>query len=387
MSAPTIFADEPGTFPFSVLTERHPALIEATRRAYPYPPEIDAALVRFTDEIMHGAVTPLPSDDSDADDWNQHWNHGYIGRPWTSLPWLQAESYFYRRLLDTVRYFEPGPWRGVDPFAPAKRDDLSASAVDDELASYDRLAGRPVRQRFLAFVQAALWGNRADLGFNVSRPAAAGRAAVSTLVIDDRPAFWEYVLQTPRANIGLIADNAGRELIPDLMLVDLLLHGGFADRVTLHLKPYPYFVSDAVGADVDAALDRMAGGPRTAAGAAARLRAAEGEGRLHRTADRMFCAPVPYRDQLDELLVRCGDHDLTILKGDLNYRRLIEDRYWPATASFADLTSYFPGPLVALRTLKSDAVVGLAPGQEAELDATGDDWRKSGRYAMVQARW
>ena len=47
------------------------------------------------------------------------------------------------------------------------------------------------------------------------------------------------------------------------------------------------------------------------------------------------------------------------MKGDLNYRRLVGDRLWPPTTPFADVTAYFPGPVAALRTLKSDVIVGL----------------------------
>ena len=73
----------------------------------------------------------------------------------------------------------------------------------------------------------------------------------------------------------------------------------------------------------------------------------------------------------------------TILKGDLNYRRLVGDRHWPASASFEQLTSYFPGAVAALRTVKSDVVVGLAEDAERTLPAS---WRTSGSFAMIQVR-
>jgi hypothetical protein len=72
------------------------------------------------------------------------------------------------------------------------------------------------------------------------------------------------------------------------------------------------------------------------------------------------------------------------MKGDLNYRRLVGDRNWPATSSFAALTDYFPGPVVALRTLKSDVIVGLDPATLADLDNTGTAWRTSGTHALIQ---
>ncbi|WP_251021357.1 ARMT1-like domain-containing protein [Streptomyces sp. ISL-98] len=75
---------------------------------------------------------------------------------------------------------------------------------------------------------------------------------------------------------------------------------------------------------------------------------------------------------------------LTVMKGDLNYRRLVGDQDWPATTPFADVTSYFPGPVAALRTLKSDVITGLAPQAVQELEVTGPQWRTSGTHALVE---
>lgn len=77
---------------------------------------------------------------------------------------------------------------------------------------------------------------------------------------------------------------------------------------------------------------------------------------------------------------------MTILKGDLNYRRLVGDRWWEPTTPFAEVTGYFPGRVATLRTLKSDVIVGLDSGTVAELDATSESWRTSGMHALIQAR-
>jgi hypothetical protein len=42
--------------------------------------------------------------------------------------------------------------------------------------------------------------------------------------------------------------------------------------------------------------------------------------------------------------------------------------------------------VATLRTLKSDVAVGLTPGTVAKLDATGEPWRTSGEYALIQMR-
>ncbi len=78
---------------------------------------------------------------------------------------------------------------------------------------------------------------------------------------------------------------------------------------------------------------------------------------------------------------------VTVLKGDLNYRRLVGDRRWPPTTPFADVTAYFPGPVAALRTLKSDVITGLTAETEEALEASGEGrWRTSGTHALIQVR-
>lgn len=73
-----------------------------------------------------------------------------------------------------------------------------------------------------------------------------------------------------------------------------------------------------------------------------------------------------------------------IFKGDLNYRRLVGDRDWPPTVPFSAVTAYFPGPVAALRTLKSDVVTGVAPVTLANL--TDERWRVEGTHGLIQVR-
>lgn len=46
----------------------------------------------------------------------------------------------------------------------------------------------------------------------------------------------------------------------------------------------------------------------------------------------------------------------------------------------------FPAPLVALRTFKSELVVGLAPGQAEREQAADPEWLVNGRRGVIQAR-
>ncbi|MBY8884772.1 protein-glutamate O-methyltransferase family protein [Streptomyces sp. PTM05] len=381
LSAPVITSETPGSFARGVLDKRHPALIQQVRDAFPYGPEQHQALDSLLQEITGGAIAPLPAGTRDESAWAR-WGQGYFGRSWFEVPFLWAESYFYRRLLGAVGYFERGPWQGIDPFAPFKRAELRGSAVAEELAALDEVADLPLEGRDRALLHGALWGNRADLGFRISSGEA--REGAGNLIVDNSALLWRHLGASPNATVYLVADNAGRELIPDLVLIDHLLHTGRASAVVLHVKPYPYYVSDATMNDVIDNLRRVAEAPGRAGEIGDRLWDAMGSGRLAVRAHSFSCAPLPYADMPEDLRDDFARATLTIFKGDLNYRRLVGDQLLPATASFADRTSYFPGPVVALRTLKSDVIVGLDAETLAALETTGEAWRTSGTHAVIQ---
>ncbi|MFE6049404.1 damage-control phosphatase ARMT1 family protein [Kitasatospora sp. NPDC056446] len=394
--APVIRSDTPGSFAWGVFHERHPPLVRQVLDALPYGPAERAAVQRLLTESTSGVLEPLPSAApdgpngpngpaaADAAQWTA-WGEGLWGKPWGEAPFLWAESYFYRRLLDATGYFRPGAWQGVDPFAPFKAAELRGTAVDEELAALAGLDALPPDRRADALLSSALWGNRADLSFRIT--AEPGGAAASDLVADDSALLWAALEGAGAGRVCVVADNAGRELLPDLVLIDHLLAHGRAAHVVLYVKPQPYYVSDATMADVLAALDRLRTAPARARAAAAigeRLWQAMGDGTLVVRTHPFFCAPLPYHDMPADLRAEFSGTALTIVKGDLNYRRLAGDRHWSPTTPFADVTRHFPSPVAALRTLKSDVIVGVDPGTVARLDGTDTPWRTDGRHAVIQ---
>ncbi|MGK5697081.1 damage-control phosphatase ARMT1 family protein [Streptomyces sp. URMC 128] len=386
-SAPVLLGDQPGSFPHSVLAERHPAIIRQVREAFPYEPWQHRALDELLANCTKGEIEPLPADAHDRGLWESWGLPEYTGRSWFDVPWLWSESWFYRRLLQAVGYFGPGPWQGIDPFRPSKLAELDSPETDEELAALDDLAGRPAGEQAQALLHGSLWGNRADLGFRLSAEGARAADAAPGLVADDSERLWALLGGTGTGTLCLVADNAGRELVPDLLLIAHLLAHGRIGRAVLHVKPYPYYVSDATTADVVDALRRLTRAGGAAAEYGQRLWSALADGRLTLRAHPFSCAPLPYEQMPGDLSADFASAALTVVKGDLNYRRLVGDRLWDPTTPFADVTAYFPGPVAALRTLKSDVITGLDARTEAELVAAEDQrWRTSGTHALIQLR-
>ncbi|MGW1540810.1 damage-control phosphatase ARMT1 family protein [Streptomyces sp. NPDC002309] len=382
--APVLLGNETGSFPHSVLAERHPAIIRQVRDSLPYGPERRRALDTLLTDCTDGVIEPLPADAPDGDLWSGWGLGAYAGRSWFDVPWLWSESYFYRALLEAVGYFAPGPDQGIDPFRPVKLAELDAPATDEELAALDALESRPAAERAQALLRGSLWGNRADLGFRLSAGGDTPQAAPG-LVADDSETLWSLLPPSGQGTLCLVADNAGRELVPDLLLIAHLLAEGRVEGAVLHVKPHPYYVSDATPADVLDALRRLTSAPGAARAYGRLLWTAMTDGRLTVRTHPFSCGPLPYAEMPGDLRAEFAEATVTVVKGDLNYRRLVGDRRWPPTTPFADLTDHFPGPVAALRTLKSDVICGLDAGTEAALVAAeGQRWRTGGTHALIQ---
>lgn len=381
---PPILSNVPGSFSWGVFHQRHPALVQQIRDSFPYPPDQDHALDRLGRESSAGVITPLGRRAPDREVWDG-WGRDYFGQRWIDVPFLWAESYFYRKLLDVIGFFEPGPWAGIDPFALFKDAELADASLGTELAALDRVLSLPENERASALLHASLWGNRFDLGFRISASSGFSADEAAGLIADDTALLWSMLADQPR-EICVVADNAGRELLADLVLIDHLLSDHRTATVTLYLKPYPYYVSDATTADLIGSLRWFRQAPGQVAEVGRRLWRALQTGRLAVRAPAFSCAPWPYHRMPADLAEQFSSATLTIMKGDLNYRRLVGDCSWPATTPFAALTRYFPGPVAVLRMLKSDVVAGLDEQTLARLDSTGEQWRTNGTHALIQVR-
>ena len=87
-----------------------------------------------------------------------------------------------------------------------------------------------------------------------------------------------------------------------------------------------------------------------------------------------------------EVAATMASDAIVFVKGDLNYRRLVGERDWALDAPFADICSYWPAPLCALRTLKAEGGCGMSSEgcDAAERSEPGKKWMHAGKYGVVQ---
>jgi len=299
----------------------------------------------------------------------------HAGETWLGTQWFHAEFAFYCEMTRRCRFWQTG----ADPFDAIKQEELATERLWERLCV--ALARRGSREERLAgLLDDCLWANRVDLSYTV---AVARARAVDDLIADDRPLALPR-LARPAARIHLVADNTGTELALDLALVDAVLEDGAA-TVAVHLKMEPVFVSDAMPRDVWTLIDRMRARGGDASRLAERLRAAADAGRFALLPDPFWSSPRFLWQAPPHVLEALGGATLAVVKGDANYRRVVGDALWPPAAPFASACGYLRAPIVALRTMKSDPVLGLPEGLAERLDAEDARWHIDGRRGVIQA--
>jgi hypothetical protein len=374
---PPLRTDGSNAFARYSMQERVPRIArDVLRRNTDYPTRIRDAIERLARDIESNAPLRVPTAPApDVAAWTEaHAEHS--GETWLGTEWFHAELAFYRELVQACRFWETGR----DPFAPHKDEELSTDRPWSRLETAVSAGDRTRTERISALLEACLWGNRVDLSYAVA--ASRARGEDDDLLVDERAAALP-LLARAGAHVHVIADNAGTELALDLALVDALLEEPTA-RVTIHLKMQPTFVSDALSKDVWQLLRRMRDSDGVLYRLASRLDASFAAGRLELMPDPFWTGPRFLWQAPTHLRVALTAATIVVLKGDANYRRLIGDALWPPATPLHEACSYFPSPIVCLRTMKSDPIVGLPRGLAEGLDASYPSWRIDGKRGSVQ---
>jgi hypothetical protein len=412
-----LMTSEPGSFARATIVERKPQIIRQVIQDNDYSPEIIRALEVFREEIACQPMQPLRESTPDAAGWNEALA-AYAGKTWLEAPWYFAETFFYRKLLEATRYFQVAAEQPVftvrpnhaeqpvfivrpnhaeqpvftvrhdqNPFQKQK-DKQIAGDIQRLAGEWDQFSALSAETLFEALLHSCLWGNRADLSnFTVKVEARSGLAARDErhLILIDHTEQVRDILSNGVRRVDFINDNVGSDLLFDLALADFLLGQGWAGEIHFHLKNQPFFVSDAMPEDVQQTVALLRAAPSAAMSAlGARLAEALTTHRFFLEADPFWTSWQMFRQMPPRLQVEITQANLVFLKGDVNYRRLLDDLHWPYTTRMEDVTAYFPASFVTLRTLKGEIMVGLQPGQAEALQAEDPTWLINGKRGAIQ---
>ncbi len=378
-----LMTSEPGSFARATIADRKPKIIQQVIQDHTYPPAIVTDLQAFSAEISGKEPTPLHEQAADVPFWNRAMSI-HSGRSWLELPWYFAETFFYRRLLECVRYLQPGEWQSVDPFAGQKEKQIDADILH-LAAIWNQFDGLPPDVEFEALLHSCLWGNRTDLSnFTIKVKAAQGLAArheEENIVINHTAQVYKR-LNGGVGQVDFINDNAGTDSLFDLALADFLLRQNWAKRIVFNLKDRPFFVSDAMIQDIRHSIDLMIEQPALR-GLGERLAAYLRDGRFTLQTHPFWTSCLMFRQMPEEVANALRRSDLIIIKGDVNYRRMFDDRHWPYNTPIAEAAAYFPAPFVLLRTLKGEIMLGLQPGQAQQIEKEDPAWLIDGQRGVI----
>ena len=343
----------------------------------PDPAAADVRWASLTQSIIRGTAIDVSMLAPVTPFWTSY-IAALAGRTWRNLSFFEIEFLFYHAINSCAGHFETG----VDVFSATR-----SMALREALPAFQAslLVHKPNGpHQLVELIRLATTGNFFDYSqSNINRDATMRH---EPLLVDHTAILESYLSARRTVEIHLLADNAGSELCWDLALIDAILCS-IENSVVLHVKPWPMFVSDARPADVTNTIDAFlrvdANSESRALGE--RLAEALAIGRLRISAHHNWGEPRHISGLELDLLRQLRGESIVISKGDLNYRRFVEDREWPPSTAVPDGT-VAPDMLVfALRVLKSDAVIGIPEGIVSKLARIEPEWRSDGRYAIVQS--
>lgn len=384
---PAYLCSEEGSFARNTLLVRLPRIARRMLEENRFPEYVSREVESLLDEMRDGRLVSIEDPGApDAEDWDE-WLIPWAGTRWEDLPFFVCETAFYRRLLSASGYFKPGSGGGVDPYARQKHMGLEENArqlmhLAEALCAWKSENAAEALKNALRM---SLWGNRADLSL---WPAGEERGPLHQpdqyLIVNHLDALVALLAEKSGGTIDLITDNAGFEAACDLALTDLFLDLGIARTVKLHLKAHPTFVSDAMANDIEAAIGFLLSLDSSATRAwGERLLHYLSSAKLILAPHGWWTSPRAGWEMPEDLRRQFSVSRLVISKGDANFRRLLGDLRWDNLANFADVVSYFPTRLAALRVNKSEIAVGLEKGKREWLEHAVPDWRTNGEWGTI----
>ncbi len=387
---------DPDSFAQNTVAVRLPRTLKRTFLENDFSSQIVQRLNDLYDEIPNEKITSLTNLDApDAAAWSQYLEP-YLSGNWLQAPWFVSETYFYRRLLDAIGYFEAGDGYQLDPFIYQKQKGLETSRqaianLSTQLKTWIE-QGDESASHLATLFKIDLWGNQADYSLwpagEDGQPNHADlETSLSHIVVNNTQDVVNYLVSGKKQleRVDFMVDNAAFELVCDLAVTDFVLASDLVTTVVFHLKSHPTFVSDAMIKDVKQTVEFLVNNSHLDTKQFGhRLQSYLDTDRLQLKDDFYWTSPLSMWEMPERIRTELAQSGLVISKGDANYRRLLGDRHWPYTTPMSDIVSYMPASLVFVRTFKSNVAAGLQAEQITSLQAQDPDWITNGTRGVIQ---
>ncbi|XP_071449696.1 damage-control phosphatase ARMT1-like isoform X2 [Hetaerina americana] len=370
-----------------------------------------------TDVQTNKPLEPLNDSARDADRWNQYLEkqkEKLDGRDltWFDSPFLFADCYFYRRVTE---FFETSKTLSTyDPYLKQKDDALKGSMESiKSLAKYcnvitekiPSMSNEEIKEETMKLFQVSMWGNECDLALAVEGAGHKSANALQQVInkkeniisndLDGIHLFLSGVRTTAlqenrKIIVDIIMDNAGYELVSDFCLADWLINSSLVDEVRFHVKNMPWFVSDTNSHDILWVLGAFeVTDSEDLLTMLNRWNKNFSSGQWNvKDKETYWTLPFSYHEmptEDPELYNQLSSSSLLIFKGDLNYRKLLGDINWKFSTPFgAALQSFTPAPLVALRAVKTEILVGVDPEVVVKNNIVDSLWMLKGTHGVIQ---
>lgn len=301
-----------------------------------------------------------------------------------SEPFFESEVLFYHVLLAQKEYF-----KNKNDFFAIKKDTDYANEHDSYRKELENLFNqgnyyqniKDQREKFLskqedfrAILNYSLTANTGDLSqLEINRPDSV------RILHDDTDKCFNFIISKKHKRFDIICDNSGAELFSDIYLAVFMIIHDYVNKVVLHVKSYPYFVSDATIDDFGRLVNILTKN-KSNSQLLELLSKKKIEVKTHK-----FWTEAKYFDELPkDLGINKNTTDLLIVKGDLNYRRLVGDKNWKSTDSFEKRCLIKDIPVIAPRVLKSDVLVGVEPIFVSMAKAQDKKYKTDGKWGVIQ---
>ncbi|KAK9891963.1 hypothetical protein WA026_017446 [Henosepilachna vigintioctopunctata] len=254
-------------------------------------------------------------------------------------------------------------------------------------------------QDFEKLIKLNLWTHQDDIAFYRDKERTT-KCFTQMLNIKGKDSFiicnqvqqaWEVISDKshPSNVIAFICDNAGFEFFMELCLADYLYTNYYATSIHFHVKHIPWFILDVTEADIHWMLHHLG---KNADKYLQKMSTVWKEhfktGRWKIVVRKYWTLPIGFTKmkEIDPLLFKMLEEPkVVIIIGDMNYRKLFEDKNLEPSTPISDaLAEFHPSNVLLVRVMKSEVCCNIKPSEIEILENLNRNWMDSGLYGFIQ---